>query len=161
MSDRAQVALDILDRMSQFTALVDTDGRVLEVNRAVLERIGLEREQVLGRPFWEMAWWRSGLNKTDGLRSAILRTAAGEPILGKVEVDSAGDNGEGDVIAFWLTPVRDDSGRVESVLVEGRPVARGRRPAPGRLPSPVGRSRRPKRHHPRRPSPGPGRPSSP
>ncbi|MGP0066577.1 MAG: PAS domain S-box protein [Isosphaeraceae bacterium] len=138
MSDRAQVALDILDRMSQFTALVDTDGRVLEVNRAALERIGLEREQVLGRPFWEMAWWRSGLNKTDGLRSAILRTAAGEPILGKVEVDSAGDNGEGDVIAFWLTPVRDDSGRVESVLVEGRPVApretarAGPAPEPGR-----------------------------
>ena len=34
MRDRERVALFILDQISQFTALLDTDGRVLEVNRA-------------------------------------------------------------------------------------------------------------------------------
>ena len=40
MRDREQLALIIFDQISQFTALLDSDGRVLEVNRAAIERGG-------------------------------------------------------------------------------------------------------------------------
>jgi adenylate cyclase len=60
MTDRERVARVILDRISQFIALLDTDGRVLEVNRAALQRSGLDREKVLGRAFQEVNWWGPG-----------------------------------------------------------------------------------------------------
>jgi PAS domain S-box-containing protein len=120
MRDRERVALVILDQISQFTALLDTDGRVLEVNRAALERGGLDREKVLGRPFWEEGWWGSGQDDAARLRTAIGAAAAGEGVHRNLTMVDAGGSGE---IEFSLTPVKDDSGRVEYVLVEGRNIA--------------------------------------
>jgi DNA-binding NarL/FixJ family response regulator len=124
MGDRGHAARIILDQMSQFNALLDIDGRVLEINRAALDRGGLEREDVLGRPFWEAGWWRTGREATDWFRSAILRSAAGEGVHGHVKMGDATGIGEADRIDFRLAPVRDDAGRVEYVLVEGRALAR-------------------------------------
>ena len=120
MRDRERVALVILDQISQFTALLDTDGRVLEVNRAALERGGLDREKVLGRPFWEEGWWGSGQDDAARLRTAIGAAAAGDGVHHNLTMVDAGGSGE---IEFSLTPVKDESGRVEYVLVEGRNIA--------------------------------------
>jgi PAS domain S-box-containing protein len=117
MTDRERVARVILDQISQFIALLDTGGRVLEINRAAIERGGLDRENVLGRPFLELGWWGSGHNADTWLATAIGRAAAGEPVHGSVKTVIAGQSIE---IEFSLTPVHDDAGRVEYVFVEGR-----------------------------------------
>jgi PAS domain S-box-containing protein len=125
MGDRGLAARIILDQMSQFTALLDIEGRVLEINRAALDRGGLERDQVLGRPFWEAGWWRTGREATAWFRLAILRAAAGECVHGHVKMGDAAGIGAAEQIDFRLAPVRDNAGRVEYVFVEGRALARG------------------------------------
>jgi len=117
MTDRVRVARVILDQISQFIVLLDTDGRVLEVNRAALKRGRLNREKVLGRPFLEVGWWGSGQNADAWFPTAMGRAAAGEPVHGSVNMSATGQGGK---IAFSLTPVHGDSGRLEYIFVEGR-----------------------------------------
>lgn len=70
----------ILDGIFVFVGLFDLDGRLIEANRAPLELAGLERDQVLGRPFWDTYWWSHSPSMQDRLRSALARAAQGEVV---------------------------------------------------------------------------------
>jgi diguanylate cyclase (GGDEF)-like protein/PAS domain S-box-containing protein len=48
----------ILDNLFCYVALLDIEGRVLEMNQAPLTRSGLRREDVVGMPFCDGPWWR-------------------------------------------------------------------------------------------------------
>ena len=50
---RQKLARIALDEMYQFIGLLDTEGTLLEVNRAALEGAGLEVADVEGKPFWK------------------------------------------------------------------------------------------------------------
>ncbi|WP_433349024.1 SpoIIE family protein phosphatase [Micromonospora sp. CA-111912] len=64
-----------------FAAILDDAGRVLDANQPVVEGCGLERAEVLGRPFWACGWWTPDPELSARLRGwceAVLRT--GEPL---------------------------------------------------------------------------------
>ena len=47
----------ILDNLFTYVALLDTQGVVLEVNKAPLIRAGFQREDVIGKYFFDAPWW--------------------------------------------------------------------------------------------------------
>jgi PAS domain S-box-containing protein len=67
----------ILDGMFAFVGMYDLEGNLLEANQAPLEAAGLERKDVIGRPFWEAYWWSHSPATQEQVRSALAR-AAGE-----------------------------------------------------------------------------------
>jgi len=115
----------IFDHTYQFIGLLDPTGEVLEANRSALAFAGLSRGQVIGRPFWETAWWPESAEVRSRLRSAIGRAAAGEFVRYEAQVLGAG--GETATIDFSLNPVRDDSGAVTMLVAEGRDIEDARR----------------------------------
>ncbi|MDP9348973.1 MAG: sensor histidine kinase, partial [Gemmatimonadota bacterium] len=117
-----KLARIVLDEMYQFVGLLDTEGTLLEVNRAALEGGGIRLEDIQGKPFWEAHWWTVSRAAQDELRRSIARAAEGEFVRYDVEVYGGAAGSETIVIDFSLIPVRDVDGHVVFLLAEGRNI---------------------------------------
>jgi PAS domain S-box-containing protein len=115
----------ILDSMRSLVGLLSPDGTVLEINRAALERAGIGREAVVGKPFWEMPWWAHDAEQQVRLREAIRRVAAG----GYDRFESTHPAPDGSIghFNFFLTPIRDAAGKVAYLVPEGHDITARKR----------------------------------
>jgi PAS domain S-box-containing protein len=110
----------IFNSMFQFIGLLEPDGTLLEANETALEFGGLQAEEVIGRPFWEIRWWQTSPQTQDQLREAIARAARGEFVRYSVDVLGAGDRVA--TIDFSLKPCQDEQGKVVLLIPEGRDI---------------------------------------
>jgi PAS domain S-box-containing protein len=114
----------ILNDIFAVIALLDRDGRIIEANRAALDLAGLEREDVLGRPFWEVeAWFRDDAARAL-MREAVGAAARGEVVRTDVEVPLADET---IAIDMQIAPVLNDAGEVQFILPFGVDVTGRRR----------------------------------
>ena len=60
-----------------FLVLLNPDGTIIEANRAALEAAGLNREEAIGRKFWE-PWWSRLPGEVATLKKSVGRAARGE-----------------------------------------------------------------------------------
>jgi PAS domain S-box-containing protein len=114
----------ILETTNQYQGLLDLAGRLVYANSTALTAIGAEPEEVVGRPFWETAWF----DGTAGMAAVVeeaFRTAAGGGIA-RTEVKLRLPNGER-CIDLALRPVFDEKAAVTAVLAEGVDVTDNRR----------------------------------
>lgn len=124
---REKLARIVLDEMFQFVALLDVDGRLLEVNRAALEGGGIRLADIQNKPFWEARWWTVAEKTQEELKAAIRRAAEGEFIRYDVEVYGGSSGHETIIIDFSLLPVVDTAGSVVFLLAEGRDISEKKR----------------------------------
>jgi PAS domain S-box-containing protein len=110
----------LFDEIVSLVGLLDRDGRVLAVNRAAFEMVGMREDALRGMPFWDTPWWTHDPAVQAQIRDAIARAAEGEAVrLQTYHVDRDGKRHE---IDFSLTPVRDARGEVVELIPEGRDV---------------------------------------
>ncbi|WP_137285222.1 bacterio-opsin activator domain-containing protein [Halorussus salinisoli] len=103
----------------QFTAVLDTDGTVVRVNRGALGVLGTDESSVLGKRFWGLPWTGTDDSHRD-LQRAVHRARRGE----YAEFEAGLPDGAGDVrFEFTVRPVTDDADEVVRLVVEGREVA--------------------------------------
>lgn len=119
---RHEYAQTILDAMYQFLGLLDTDGNVLEINRAALEGAGIKLDDVIGKPFWETHWWAISEKNRAIVREMVAQAKQGQFV--RRDIDVYGDmRGSGKIfVDFSLTPIRDKNGLVKFLLPEGRNI---------------------------------------
>ena len=110
----------IFDQTFQHIGLLTPDGILLEVNRPSLEFGGLDRSEVIGRPFWSTPWWSRSSEGRERLKAAIAAAAGGEFVRFEAEVLGAG--GGVATLDYSINPVRDESGRVVLLIPEGRDI---------------------------------------
>ena len=114
------------DSSYQVQALLDLEGRVLEVNPTALSLLGpgMAVEDLSGMSFWSAPWWPSA-QVSERIRMAVV--AASERRLVTTEVEVA--NGLGSHLSLELTirPIVDAQGRVAQLLAEGKDVTSARR----------------------------------
>ena len=108
----------VFDQEFQFVGLLAPDGTVLDANETVLEAAGMRREEVVGRPFWETAWWRK--EDRERIRQGIQAAARGEFV--RFETTQRTANGRSLAIDFSLKPILGPDGTVEFLLPEGRDI---------------------------------------
>lgn len=120
--NRQTYARVILDEMYQFLGLLDTDGNVLEINRAALEGAGITLSDVVGRPFWEARWWAVSEDGRDRVREMVRQARSGSFVRCDIEVYGAKRGQETIVVDFSLTPIRNEKGEVAFLLPEGRNI---------------------------------------
>ena len=109
----------IFDQAFQFVGLLDTSGRVLDANHTALEFAGVEREEIIGHPFWQTVWWQSS-EDIDKVRAAIQSAAQGETV--RFETELVDRQGDARFIDFSIKPVRDPQGRPVMLMPEGRDI---------------------------------------
>ncbi len=110
----------VLDNSIAFTGLLDLEGTLIEANRPALDAAGIDRTDVLNRPFWEADWWNYDPAIADQLRAAIRDAAAGEVQRYDVPVRMMGDTLI--TIDFMLSPIRNDNGDVTLLVASGYDV---------------------------------------
>ena len=107
----------VLDQLIVFVWIVDLDGRLLECNAAPLQRAGIEAGDVIGKPVWESWWVLHDAAMAQRLREAAQRAAQGETVRCDFRFRFAG--GELLMVDLQLAPLRDDAGRIISVIASG------------------------------------------
>ncbi len=116
-----------LNNMFQFSALLDAEGTMWDVNHAALQGAGRTRGDIHGKPFWEARWWQTSVETRAQLQSAIGRAAAGEFVRYDVDILGRASGSELITIDFDIAPVRDRNGNVRFLICEGRDVTEQRR----------------------------------
>lgn len=110
----------IFDHTFQFIGLLTPDGLLLEANQTALNFGGVAKEEVLHRPFWDIATWGAVSGTREDLKRAIARAATGEFVRYEVEVWDAAQAVE--TVDFSLRPMLDGEGRVSMLIAEGRNI---------------------------------------
>ncbi|HEX3291555.1 MAG TPA: PAS domain-containing protein [Gaiella sp.] len=95
-----------------FLALVDTDGTLLGVNRALERAAGIPEESWLGLPFWKKFIAEHDVERA---QHDFRRLADGDPP-GVVEYEHVGPEGERLVVDWTATIVHDAEGAVRYLL---------------------------------------------
>ena len=106
-----------IDNMIAFLGVVSPDGTLLEVNRLALVAGGLQREEVLGKKFWECYWWSHDAHQVERLRLAFHQALHGRVARYDAVVRMAG--GKRMDIDFMLAPVFDEQGHVTHLIPSG------------------------------------------
>jgi len=96
----------VIDSMFVFVGMLDVDGTLLEVNQAALGVGGLERHAVIGRHFWDCAWFMHDEAVRERLRNAFGRACAGELVRYDEVASTANDRRIN--IDFTMQPVYRD-----------------------------------------------------
>ncbi len=110
----------IFDSASQFIALLEPDGTIIEINETALQFGGLIRANITNRSFSDIHWWSISPDIREQLQKSIIKAANGEFV--RYEVDVLGTNDHVITIDFSLKPIINANGTVASLLAEGRDI---------------------------------------
>jgi PAS domain S-box-containing protein len=115
----------ILDSLFGFVGLYTLDGVLIEANRAPLEAAGLSRDEVPGKPFWDIYWWNYDPEVQATLRDALDRAAKGEvvryePIIRVLE-------GRRIQVDVTFGPLRDAEGEIGGIVGFGVDITERKR----------------------------------
>ncbi|WAC73720.1 PAS domain S-box protein [Roseateles sp. SL47] len=119
--DNASRLRQVLDNLFVFVGVLLPDGRVIETNRAPLEAGGLSKDDVIGRPFWQTAWWTHDPLLVHWMEDAVLRVASGDTVRRDVVARMAGDSRMD--VDFMLAPLVDDQGLVTHLIASGMDIS--------------------------------------
>lgn len=111
----------VFNQQFQFMAILRPDGMVVEANDTCFRATGVQHGQVIGRPFWETAWW-TGLPEVQAWWKKQIGcvVAGGGPCTGEVDYRQAdGTLRHADAVVSGL---KDGMGRIVNVIIEGRDI---------------------------------------
>lgn len=110
----------VLDEVSLLIALLSPDGRILYVNGEVLRRSGEDYDQVVGKPFATSKWWTFRPGQAEQISEAIERALQGR--VSHLDVEAQLVPTQRTVVDFEMRPLRDATGGVTAIVVQGRDI---------------------------------------
>jgi len=110
----------IFSQSFQFIGLLDIEGHVLEANETAMKFAGVRPGDVIGKPFWETAWWAHSEEQQAMVKQAVHRAARGDLV--RMDVTHPDADGKIHHIDFSLKPVMDKDGSITMLIPEGRDV---------------------------------------
>ncbi|WP_066426956.1 PAS domain S-box protein [Anabaena sp. 4-3] len=108
---------DILNSLFTFVGIINTDGILLEANRAPLEIANLRADDVINKPFSETYWWSYSSEVQTQLQQAIIQAAQGHNVRYDALIRGAGE--ELITIDLSLNPIFDVTGKVNYLVASG------------------------------------------
>ncbi|MDF1754162.1 MAG: PAS domain S-box protein [Verrucomicrobiales bacterium] len=111
----------VINNQLGLVALINNDGKLLEVDDDSLRIAGLIREDVIGRNFADCAWWTYDESVTKKIADTMEQAFAGETVRFDVQLFGAGLGGPDDRlwIDFMMSPVFADDGEIEYLIASG------------------------------------------
>jgi PAS domain S-box-containing protein len=107
---------EVMDNLHISVAVLDLGLRVQEMNRGPLERAGLKREDVVGKPFPETYWWSYSDQAKEQFRAALSQTADTGAFM-RYDVEYRKGDGTFGTADFGCGPIRDAEGRAKQIVV--------------------------------------------
>lgn len=107
----------------QFTGILDTEGRLLDANDAALKFIMKQKDDVVGRFFWDTEWWSHDSVLRETLKQAITQLKI-EKIPHRFEVTHPRHDEKISTFDFSISPLLDDGGNIQYIIAEGRDISK-------------------------------------
>jgi PAS domain S-box-containing protein len=104
----------VLDGLYAFVGVLDLQGTLLEANLTPVQRAGMQREDFIGRPFWDCWWWSWSPAVQERLKLAVERARAG--VVDRYDVEVRMEGGQLVTIDFQLAPLRDADGTITHLI---------------------------------------------
>lgn len=104
----------LFDNMFPYVALLDLDGKIVEISRALIEKEGLKAEELVGTSFADRRRWSYDPEVYASLLAALSRARAGETVRYDTRIQTADGHQSVDL---QVAPVRDEAGRIAALLL--------------------------------------------
>lgn len=111
----------IFNQAFQLMGLLTPEGRFLEINQTSLEFFNAKPEDFIGKLIWELDFWESSEATQRWLQTSLAQALEGEIIRDEIEV--SGIFGRKIFLDFSLKSVKDETGKVAFLIVEGRDIS--------------------------------------
>jgi PAS domain S-box-containing protein len=108
--------LGIFNQSFESIALLDHEGHVLQVNDTALAKTGALREQLIGRLYWEMPWWKFSKAVQSKLKTAITEALEGKAI--RFETQQSTADGSLLDVDFMLKAVKGEQASFDFLIAE-------------------------------------------
>ena len=108
----------IFDDPEKLISVVDPDGCVRQVNDTAMAYADIDREDVIGKPFWETPCW-ADVDPSEA-QTLAERVAGGEYV--EFEVERSPPHRDRFIISGTVRPVTDESGSVVAFVASARDV---------------------------------------
>ncbi|HEX4145668.1 MAG TPA: PAS domain S-box protein [Pirellulales bacterium] len=108
-----------------FAGIMSLDGILLDANRLSLDACGYTRDQVVGKPFWDCAWWNRSAELVEQIKQATAQAAAGLPF--RAEMPYFVADGSERMTDFALLPIKNEAGQVAFLFPTGSDITEKRR----------------------------------
>ncbi len=112
-----QRASQIINTVNAFVGMMDNEGVLTEVNTRALDVSGMERDRILGRPIWEVPWWRASPDGPIRMRDITARCLAGETV--RCDLEYMTGDGEVRWVDFQAAPILGGDGKVLAAVPSG------------------------------------------
>ena len=112
----------VFNQAYQYIALLSLDGRILDVNETALSFTSLQKEELIGRFFWDAPWWENTPDLRREIRLDVQKAAKGEVV--RFEGAHLAPDGTWSFEDSSLKPVTDDAGQVSMLISEGRDITK-------------------------------------
>ncbi len=110
----------IFNQSLQFIGLLDSNGVLLEANHPPLQAWGLEKSDVINKPFWEALWFSNPPELKQQIQEYVEVAAQGKMV--RQEIKHSGPDGNPLYVDFSLKPIFDENGKVVMMIPEGRDI---------------------------------------
>jgi PAS domain S-box-containing protein len=117
----------IFDSGFQFQLLLDSNGRVLEVNRVALAEGSTTVDTVLGLPVWETLWWGKDPSSHRRLREAIAAALGTSSAPTQYEEELQDGAAGSAILEIAIKPIMDTAGLATQLLLEARDITARRK----------------------------------
>jgi len=114
----------VFDQRLQLVGILSVDGIVLEANQMSLDFAGLERDAVIGRPYWETPWWKHSPKLQRRMRSAVAAAAKGATRT--LEATCMRADRELATLEFSVRPIMNKAGDVIFLVADSHDITEHR-----------------------------------
>ncbi|NMG09420.1 ATP-binding protein [Brasilonema sp. UFV-L1] len=115
----------MFEQTFQSMALLTPEGIILEINQTALNLWGRQQQNCIGKPLWELESWNFSSENQEWLKSIIAKTADGEFVRHELHLHSTND------VMVWidfsLKPLKDETGKVVRLIVQGWDISEQKR----------------------------------
>jgi PAS domain S-box-containing protein len=105
----------IFDTSHLYQGLLAPDGKVLHANATALHGIASTLDAVVGKPFWETAWFTDTPGMREIVRKAVAAVAGGETVRREMLLNLPAGRRSFD---FAMRPIRDEQGAIVGLVPE-------------------------------------------
>lgn len=114
----------VFDQRIQLASILSVDGVVLEANQRSLAFAGLGRDAVIGKPYWDTAWWSHSNELQAQIRSAVQSASKGTS--NRFETNSRRADGTLATLDFSVRPITGKDGKTVFLVTESYDITEHR-----------------------------------